>query len=161
MPRLYCAEHGKEHEFRCQEEQENYRWLGETVLIARGQLISAPWRCDRCHAPLRRCHKAWLVTAFPHSATAGMGDYDFAVEKQYFNMTLAEVKVYGAECQTVYSRLNERLPTSRSDMPITAEQLKSLVVLQTATTPASFSSQPSSGRNGPRSSEIPKREGWP
>jgi hypothetical protein len=97
MPHLFCAEHGKEHESRCPEDQENYRWFGETVLIVRGRLISGGWQCDKCNAPLNRGHKAWLMTAFPRSMTAGMGDYDFAHEKRYFNMKRAEVAVYGAE----------------------------------------------------------------
>ena len=97
MPYLFCAEHGHGHESRCQEEQENYRWLGETVLIVMGTLKSGPWQCSCCNAPLKRRQKAWLMTAFPRSMTAGMGDYDFAHEKQYFNMKRAEVKVYGAE----------------------------------------------------------------
>ena len=79
------------------EDQENYRWFGETVLIVRGRLISGGWQCDKCNAPLNRGHKAWLMTAFPRSMTAGMGDYDFAHEKRYFNMKRAEVAVYGAE----------------------------------------------------------------
>jgi len=95
MPRLYCDEHGKEHESRCQEEQENYRWFGETILIVRGRLKSGPWTCDRCNAPLKQNHKAWLVTAFPRSMSS-MRDYDFAQEREYFNMKRAEVKVYGA-----------------------------------------------------------------
>lgn len=85
------------HESRCQEDQENYRWFGETVLIVRGRLISGGWQCDKCNAPLNRGHKAWLMTAFPRSMNAGMGDYDFAHEKRYFNMKRAEVAVYGAE----------------------------------------------------------------
>ena len=95
--RICLHEHGKEHESRCQEDQENYRWFGETVLIVRGRLISGGWQCDKCNAPFNRGHKAWLMTAFPRSMTAGMGDYDFAHEKRYFNMKRAEVAVYGAE----------------------------------------------------------------
>ena len=34
------------------EDQENYRWFGETVLIVRGRLISGGWQCDKCNAPL-------------------------------------------------------------------------------------------------------------
>ena len=97
MPYLFCKEHGQEHESRCQEEQENYRWLGETVLIVKGTLKGGPWQCTCCSAPLKRSQKAWLMTAFPRSMDAGMGDYDFACEGQYFNMKRAEVKVYGAE----------------------------------------------------------------
>ena len=73
------------------------RWFGETVLIVRQRLISGGWQCDKCNAPLNRGHKAWLMTAFPRSMTAGMGDYDFAHEKRYFHMKRAEVAVYGAE----------------------------------------------------------------
>ena len=36
MPRLYCEEHGREHEAVCETEHENYRRLGETVLIVSG-----------------------------------------------------------------------------------------------------------------------------
>ena len=97
MPRLYCEEHGREHEARCESEHEKYLMLGETALIVHGTLFSGPWQCDRCNEPLRRGQKAWLMTAFPRSVTAGMGDYDFAYEKRYFNMKRAEVAVYGAE----------------------------------------------------------------
>jgi hypothetical protein len=97
MPYLFCAEHGKQHQSRCQAEQENYRCFGETVLIVHGTLFSGPWQCDRCNEPLWRGQEAWLITAFPRSVTAGTGDYDFAYEKQYFNMKRAQVAVYGAE----------------------------------------------------------------
>jgi hypothetical protein len=64
MPYLFCAEHGKEHEATSQAEQENYRLLGETVLIVKGRLISGPWRCDRCGTRLKKGNPACLVTAF-------------------------------------------------------------------------------------------------
>ena len=97
MPRLYCTEHGKQHESRCQQEQENYRWLGETVLIVSGQLKSGPWQCDGCNAPLKRSQKVWLMTAFPSHFAEELERYDYACERQYFNMERAKVTVYGAE----------------------------------------------------------------
>jgi len=97
MPYLFCAKHGKEHEAKAREEQENYRQFGETVLIVKGTLINGPWRCDRCNTTLKRGKLACLMTAFPRSITAGMGDYDFAYERGYFDMKRAEVAVYGAE----------------------------------------------------------------
>ena len=96
MPRLYCEEHGKEYESRCQEEQENYRWLGETIRIVTGRLKAGAFHCDYCKAPLKRRQKAWLMTAFPRPMTADVRDCDFAQEGRYFNMKRAEVRVYGA-----------------------------------------------------------------
>jgi hypothetical protein len=97
MPYLFCKQHGKEHVARSKEEQDNYRLLGETVLIVRGTLISGPWRCDRCNAPLKRRQKAWLVTAFPRHFAEDLEAYDYAYERQYFRIDKAEVKVYGAD----------------------------------------------------------------
>jgi hypothetical protein len=97
MPYLFCAEHGKEHEASCKDEQENYRLLGETVLVVSGTLISGPWRCDRCNAPLKRSQKAWLVTAFPRHFAEDLERYDYAYERQYFRIDKAEARVYGAE----------------------------------------------------------------
>jgi hypothetical protein len=95
MPYLFCGEHGRDREVVFAQEQENYRRFGETVLVVRGPLKSASWRCDSCHARLRRGNTAWLVTAFPRSTAAGMDGYDFAQEREYFDMERAEVTVYG------------------------------------------------------------------
>jgi hypothetical protein len=65
MPYLFCAEPGKEHEATSHAEQENYRLLGETVLIVKGKLIGGLSRCDRCGTPLKKGNPACLVTAFP------------------------------------------------------------------------------------------------
>ncbi len=54
MPRLYCEQHGKKQDARCQERQEDYREAGETVLIISGPLKSGPWQCDTCNATLNK-----------------------------------------------------------------------------------------------------------
>ena len=96
MPRLYCQEHGREHEARSESEHKNYRMLGETVLIVTGPLKTSSWRCDSCNARLKKGARAYLVTAFPHHFTADFDGYDYAYEGQYFVLERAEVKVYGA-----------------------------------------------------------------
>lgn len=106
MPYLFCEEHGREHEATSQEEQDNYRLLGETVLIVSAPLKSPSWRCDRCNVRLRRGNTAWLVTAFPRPMATGMDGYAFAAEQEYFDMGRAEVAVYGAECQLSIPGLN-------------------------------------------------------
>jgi hypothetical protein len=97
MPRLYCTEHGKEHEATCHEEQENYRLLGETVLIVKGTLTSGPWRCDRCNTRLTKGNPAYLVTAFSRHFAEELDGYDYGYERQYLAMERAEAKLYGAE----------------------------------------------------------------
>ena len=47
------------------EEQENYRRLGESVLIVKGTLTGGPWKCYTCNITLRRGKRACLMTAFP------------------------------------------------------------------------------------------------
>ncbi len=95
MPYLFCKKCGDEHEARTREEQEIYRQLGEVVLIARGTLISGPWNCDSCNTSLRRGKRASLVTAFPRYYADALDDYDYANERQYFDMKRAEVSWYG------------------------------------------------------------------
>jgi hypothetical protein len=97
MPRLYCEEHGREHESRCQEEQDNYRLLGETVLMVSGTLISGPWNCDRCNVRMKKGSRAWLMTAFLRCFAENLDGYDYACERQYLSMMNAEARVYGAE----------------------------------------------------------------
>jgi hypothetical protein len=97
MPYLFCKEHGQEHETRCREEQENYRRFGETVLAVKGTLVTGPWACDSCNVTLRRGKRAYLMTAFPRYVAETMDTYEFANEKQYFDMKRAEVTLYGAD----------------------------------------------------------------
>ena len=96
MPYLFCEEHGREQEAISQEEQDSYRWLGETVLIVSGPLKSPSWRCDRCNVRLRRGSRAWLVTAFPRHYAQELSGYDYASEREYFVLGHAEATVYGA-----------------------------------------------------------------
>jgi hypothetical protein len=86
MPYLFCKKHGDEHEARTWEEQESYRQLGESVVIARGTLISGPWECDSCNVTLKRGKRACLMTAFPRAFAESMDEYDFSCERQYFDM---------------------------------------------------------------------------
>lgn len=96
MARLYCEEHGKEHEahvigqaaISCQE--------GESVLIVKGTLISGGWLCDRCNAPLGKGDQAYLLSVFPRWVTEQMPGYAFINERQYFSVEKAEIAVYGA-----------------------------------------------------------------
>ena len=97
MPYLFCQEHGQGHAARAAEQRENYRLLGESVLIASGTLITGPWACDSCNATLRRGKRAYLMTAFPRHVAEALAEYDFTLEKQYFDMKRAEVVLYGAE----------------------------------------------------------------
>src|SRR4051812_11850426 len=96
MPYLFCKKCGDGHEARTREEQENYRQLGEVVVIARGTLISGPWNCDSCNVTLRRGKRASLMTAFPRHYAESLDDDDFSNERQYFDMKRAEVAAYGA-----------------------------------------------------------------
>jgi hypothetical protein len=98
MPYLFCRKHGLEHEASCRENQDNYRQLGETVLVVSGTLISGPWRCDRCNATLRKGRTAYLATAYPRHNARDLADYDFGYERRYFAMTARDTATaYGAQ----------------------------------------------------------------
>lgn len=96
MPRLYCEEHGREHEAIAIGEQEHYRQLGEAVLIVKGRLISGPWLCDRCNAMLSKSTPAWLVSSFGRHFVEELDCYDYSYERRYFTMERAEARWYGA-----------------------------------------------------------------
>ena len=98
MARLYCEEHGREHEARVIGNQHIYREAGESVLIVHGKLKSGPWHCDQCYGKLRRGHAAYLATAFPPHMTAGFDEYDFRYERRYFRLE-------GEETLTVYGKV--------------------------------------------------------
>jgi hypothetical protein len=95
MPYLFCQEHGREQEAKCEEEQESFLWLGETVLIVSGPLKSPSWRCASCNVRLRRGQRAWMVTAFARPSPEDLGRYDYATEREYFNIEHAEARWYG------------------------------------------------------------------
>jgi hypothetical protein len=95
MPYLYCAAHGREHENRVIGQQEDYRQEGESVLIVHGTLTGGAQRCDKCNATLRRGDAATTLSAFSRHVVDGMGDYDFASERRYFDMAKASAAVYG------------------------------------------------------------------
>jgi hypothetical protein len=97
MPYLFCAAHGREHENRTIEQQEEYRQQGESVLIVHGTLKSGPWQCDKCNVLMKPGDAAMLMTPFPRHFAGGMDGYDFASEKRYFDMKRAEVAVYGVQ----------------------------------------------------------------
>ena len=107
MPRLYCADHGKEHEARTAGNEALYRQEGETVLIVQGRLNSGPWRCDHCNTPLGKGDTACLIAAFPRWLTASTPAYDFAYERQYFAVRKAEITAYGAAWQGVADALGK------------------------------------------------------
>ena len=95
MPRLFCQEHGREHEARCIEEQENFRRFGEAVLIVSGPLKSPSHRCRSCNMRLRRGQRGYLVTAFPRFSAEDLGGYDYATEREYLILEHAEARLYG------------------------------------------------------------------
>ncbi len=96
MPYLFCPAHAQEHEESCREGEEEYRRLGETVVMVSGTLISGPWQCDRCNARLGKGGAATLMTAFPSSYANELADYDYGKERRYFRVAEAAIKVYGA-----------------------------------------------------------------
>jgi hypothetical protein len=96
MPYLFCDTHGQEHEKSCRDSQEEYRMLGETVVMVRGRLISGPWQCDCCGTRLDRGNSASLITAFPSHFADELASYDYGNERQYFQVESATVKLYGA-----------------------------------------------------------------
>ncbi|WP_422932238.1 hypothetical protein [Singulisphaera sp. PoT] len=97
MPYLLCRTHGPQHEAGSASGGEEYRQAGETVLIVEGTLISGPWQCDSCNAPLEAGSRAWLVTAFPAHFRDDLFGYAFEYERQYFGMTKGDRAVsYGA-----------------------------------------------------------------
>jgi hypothetical protein len=104
MPYLFCAAHGREHENRTIEQQEEYRQQGESVLIVHGTLKTGPWHCDTCNVTLTRGDTALLMAAFPRHFTAGMDGYGFSAEKRYFDMKHAEFAVYGVQWPAVPAR---------------------------------------------------------
>jgi hypothetical protein len=97
MPHLFCDEHGREHEARCIEEQENYRRFGEAVLIVSGPLKSPSHRCHTCHIRLRRGQRGYLVTAIPRYLPEELARYDDAAERDYLVLEHAEARLYGAD----------------------------------------------------------------
>jgi hypothetical protein len=96
MPYLFCDGHGREHEATCEEEQESYRWLDETVLIVSGPLKSPSWRCHQCHVRMRRGARAVLVTAFAGAHVQELAGYAYAAAEEYFLIEHVEARVYGA-----------------------------------------------------------------
>jgi hypothetical protein len=98
MPYLFCHKHGQEHEASCRDSEEEYRMLGETVVVVSGRLINGPWQCDRssCGTRLDKGDKASRVTAFPSHFADELATYDYAAERQYFQMETATVTLYGA-----------------------------------------------------------------
>lgn len=112
MPHLFCQEHGREHEARCIEEQENYRRFGEAVLIVTGPVSSPSHRCRSCNMRLRRGQRGYVVTAFPRLTPEDLGGYDYAAEREYLILEKAEAKVYGADWPG-------RLPASPRRNPLT------------------------------------------
>ena len=96
MPHLFCQEHGRDHEARCIEEQENYRRFGEAVLIVTGPVRSPSQRCRSCNMRLRRGQRAYLVTAFPRLTPEDLAGYDYAREDEYLILEQAEATLYGA-----------------------------------------------------------------
>lgn len=103
MARLYCEDHGKEHEARVIGQASTYCQEGESILIVKGKLVSGGWLCDRCNVPLGKADQAYLLTVFPQWITEQVPDYDFMHERQYFAIKKAEVAVYGAKWPGVIS----------------------------------------------------------
>lgn len=98
MPYLYCRKHGQEREAGIVNQQEEYRHADEIVLVVSGKLISGSWACDSCNDEIRKGGRATLVSSFPSHCRDGLYSYDFAYERQYFRMTLADTATaYGAE----------------------------------------------------------------
>ena len=96
MPHLFCEEHGREHEETYEAEQEDYRFLGETVLVVTGPLKSPSDRCDRCRTRLRRGQRGYVVTAFPRCSPEGLDRYDYAQGREYFLPGQMTSRRYGA-----------------------------------------------------------------
>jgi hypothetical protein len=96
MPYLFCGKHGREHEADARQNQAHYRREGESVLVIKGRLISGPWQCDQCNAPLEKGAQASLFAAYPSWMTESTYEYDFWHERKYFELEHAEVTVYGA-----------------------------------------------------------------
>jgi hypothetical protein len=94
---LFCDEHGREQEAKCQQEQDNYRLLGETMLVVTGPMKSPSFRCDRCHLRLRRGQRGYLVTAFPRSCAEILDHYGYAHEREHFVIEYAKATLYGIE----------------------------------------------------------------
>jgi hypothetical protein len=97
MAYLFCEEHGREHVAASQADQDYYRFLGETVLIASGAVKSPSWRCHHCNLRLRRGMTAYLVTAFPRCHAQNIDRYDYRTEQEYFRLETLDATVYGAE----------------------------------------------------------------
>lgn len=97
MPYLFCQEHGRAHEARCMEDEENHRRFGEVMLIVTGPLKSPSHRCLACKLRLRRGQRAYLLTAFPRPTPEDLGRYDFAAEGEYVVLEHAEARLYGAD----------------------------------------------------------------
>src|SRR5208337_646927 len=97
MPYLFCQEHGRQHEAICEAEQDNYRLLGETVLIVTGPLKGGPFHCDRCNVRLKKGQPAWLMTPFPRHITEDLAAYDYRYERGYFPLERVKARLYGAE----------------------------------------------------------------
>jgi hypothetical protein len=101
MPRLFCSRHGIEAEAQSIEEQELYRQEGETVVIVQGRLIHDRWNCDRCNTPLRPGARAYLLSFYPRIFTAGISEYNFSYEQEYFGEVFDRVSVIGSPWHAV------------------------------------------------------------
>jgi hypothetical protein len=98
MPRLYCAEHGREREADVASHHAFYRQEKEFVLVANGTLTSGPWLCDRCSSQLVAGDPAWLISSFPSHFRDRLYDYDFGYERGYFAMNARDkAAFYGAD----------------------------------------------------------------
>ena len=98
MPRLYCETHGREREAEIIEQQDMYRQQGESVMVVKGRLKYGPFLCDRCNEERAAGQPAWLITALPGWVAAGLIDYDFGYEREYFAMAKTDTAtVYGAD----------------------------------------------------------------
>jgi hypothetical protein len=97
MPRLYCAECGKQEHAKSVQNRERYQQEGETVLIVTGKLISGPWMCDRCNGGIAVGKQAFLVRAFPKWMIEELHVYDYVYEREYFATEEIEVMTYGVD----------------------------------------------------------------
>jgi hypothetical protein len=100
MPRLYCEQHGREHEASTILQQEHYRQEGEAVLIVKGWLSSGPWLCDKCNATLPRGGMAYLLVFFSKAFTFELESYDFSYERRYFGRRF-DATAYGASVRGI------------------------------------------------------------
>ena len=96
MPYLFCEPHGQEHEATSLEGAGELPPPRRSRPDRQRSADSGSWHCDRCQTRLKKGQTAYLMTAFPSHFAEELDRYDYAYERQYFQIDRAKARIYGA-----------------------------------------------------------------